>query len=33
ITIGQRFPLAAAGDAQQALAGRKTTGATILTLE
>lgn len=33
ITIGQRFPLAAAGDAQEALAGRKTTGATILTLE
>ncbi|HEY9573100.1 MAG TPA: quinone oxidoreductase [Pusillimonas sp.] len=33
ITIGQRFPLAAAGEAQEALAGRKTTGATILTLD
>jgi len=33
ITIGQRFPLEAAADAQEALAGRKTVGATILTLD
>lgn len=33
INIGQRFALADAGEAQTALAGRKTTGATILTLE
>ncbi|HEY9280143.1 MAG TPA: quinone oxidoreductase, partial [Eoetvoesiella sp.] len=33
INIGQRFPLEAAGDAQEALASRKTTGATILTLD
>ncbi len=33
VSIGQRFPLAAAGEAQEALAARKTTGATILTLD
>ncbi|MCC2597518.1 quinone oxidoreductase [Pusillimonas sp. MFBS29] len=33
ITIGQRFPLEAAADAQEALAARKTVGATILTLD
>ena len=33
IPIGQRVPLEDAGDAQTALAGRKTTGATILTLD
>ncbi|MYN14764.1 NADPH:quinone reductase [Pusillimonas sp. TS35] len=33
ITIGQRFPLADAAAAQEALASRKTTGATILTLD
>jgi NADPH2:quinone reductase len=33
IPIGQRFPLADAGQAQEALAGRRTTGATILTLD
>ncbi|NYT50052.1 quinone oxidoreductase family protein [Parapusillimonas granuli] len=33
INIGQRFALADAGAAQAALAGRKTTGATILTLD
>ncbi|NYT81550.1 quinone oxidoreductase [Alcaligenaceae bacterium] len=33
INIGQRFALADAGEAQTALAGRKTTGATILTLD
>lgn len=33
INIGQRYALADAGQAQTALAGRKTTGATILTLE
>src|SRR5690606_28266998 len=31
VHIGQRFPLAEAGKAQEALASRKTTGATILT--
>lgn len=33
LRIDQRFPLAQAGDAQQALASRRTTGATILTLD
>lgn len=33
IAIGQRFPLAEAGAAQEALASRKTTGATVLTLD
>jgi NADPH2:quinone reductase len=33
VSIGQRFPLKAAGEAQEALAARKTTGATILTLD
>lgn len=33
VTIGQRFPLEAAAEAQEALAGRKTTGATIFTLD
>jgi NADPH2:quinone reductase len=33
IAIGQRFPLAEAGAAQEALAARKTTGATVLTLD
>ena len=33
IHIGQRFPLAQAAQAQEALAGRKTSGATILTLD
>ncbi len=33
ITIGQRFALEDAGQAQDALQGRKTTGATILTLD
>jgi NADPH2:quinone reductase len=33
IAIGQRFPLESAGDAQEALAGRRTPGATILTLD
>jgi NADPH2:quinone reductase len=33
ITIGQRFALEDAGAAQEALQGRKTTGATILTLD
>ncbi len=33
VHIGQRFPLAEAGKAQEALASRKTTGATILTLD
>ena len=33
ITISQRYPLAQAGEAQTALAARKTTGATILTLD
>ena len=33
IAIGQRFPLEKAGDAQAALASRKTTGATVLTLD
>lgn len=33
VSIGQRFPLEAAGEAQEALAARKTTGATILTLD
>ncbi len=33
IQIGQRFPLERAGDAQIALATRKTTGATVLTLD
>ncbi len=33
INIGQRFALEDAGQAQDALAGRKTTGATILTLD
>jgi NADPH2:quinone reductase len=33
IAIDQRFPLESAGDAQEALAGRRTTGATILTLD
>jgi NADPH2:quinone reductase len=33
INIGQRFALEDAGQAQEALAGRKTTGATILTLD
>ncbi|MBF6617865.1 MAG: quinone oxidoreductase [Candidimonas sp.] len=32
VAIGQRFPLEAAGDAQEALAARKTTGATVFTL-
>lgn len=32
VTIGQRFPLDKAGEAQAALASRKTTGATVLTL-
>lgn len=33
ITIGQRYPLEEAGLAQEALGSRKTTGATILTLD
>ncbi len=33
LTIDQRFPLAQAGDAQTALAARKTTGATVFTLD
>ena len=33
ITIGQRFPLEKAGEAQAALASRQTTGATVLTLD
>ncbi|HWL29389.1 MAG TPA: quinone oxidoreductase [Burkholderiaceae bacterium] len=33
IPIGQRFALEDAGEAQEALAGRRTTGATILTLD
>ncbi|HEU0229303.1 MAG TPA: quinone oxidoreductase [Burkholderiaceae bacterium] len=33
VNIGQRFPLARAADAQIALAGRKTTGATVLTVD
>lgn len=33
ITIGQRYRLEDAGKAQEALAGRKTTGATVLTLD
>lgn len=33
INIGQRFALEDAGQAQEALAGRKTTGATVLTLD
>lgn len=32
VTIGQRYPLERAGEAQTALASRKTTGATVLTL-
>lgn len=33
VRIDQRYSLAQAGDAQTALAGRKTTGATVLTLD
>jgi NADPH2:quinone reductase len=33
VRIGQRFPLAHAADAQIALAARKTTGATVLTVD
>ncbi|MFA7669074.1 MAG: quinone oxidoreductase [Burkholderiaceae bacterium] len=33
VAIGQRFPLAEAAQAQEALAARKTTGATIFTLD
>lgn len=33
VSIGQRFPLEAAGQAQVALASRKTTGATVLTVD
>jgi len=33
LTIDQRFPLAQAGEAQAALAARKTTGATVFTLD
>lgn len=33
VAIGQRFPLAEAAQAQEALAARKTTGATIFTME
>ena len=33
VRIGQRFALRDAGAAQEALAGRKTTGATILTVD
>ncbi|MFT0851785.1 quinone oxidoreductase [Achromobacter sp. F4_2707] len=33
VTIGQRFPLAEAAKAQEALAARKTIGATILTID
>lgn len=32
VAIGQRFPLESAADAHIALAGRATTGATVLTL-
>lgn len=33
VAIGQRFPLEAAAEAQEALAARKTTGATIFTID